>query len=78
MGFTYVNVTVRGMRASRDVRMLAGTGSTYIVLDPETIKELGAPRDALHRRPGRREEDQSQALPRRGGGQREEGTCLRS
>ncbi|MDT7870283.1 MAG: aspartyl protease family protein [Thermoproteus sp.] len=41
MGFTYVNVTVRGMRASRDVRMLAGTGSTYTVLDPETIKELG-------------------------------------
>jgi predicted aspartyl protease len=41
MGFAYVNVTVRGMKASRDVRMLAGTGSTYIVLDPETIKELG-------------------------------------
>jgi len=41
MGFTYVNVTVRGMKASRDVRMLVDTGSTYIVLDPETIKELG-------------------------------------
>jgi len=41
MGFTYVNATVRGMRASRDVRMLVDTGSTYIVLDPETIKELG-------------------------------------
>jgi len=40
MGFTYVNATVRGMRASRDVRMLVDTGS-YIVLDPETIKELG-------------------------------------
>jgi len=40
MGFTYVNVTVRGMKASRDVRMLVDTGSTYI-LDPETIKELG-------------------------------------
>ena len=40
MDFTYVNVTVRGLKASRDVRMLAGTGS-YIVLDPETIKELG-------------------------------------
>jgi predicted aspartyl protease len=40
MGFTYVNVTVRGMKASRDVRMLVDTGS-YIVLDPETIKELG-------------------------------------
>jgi len=41
MGFTYVNVTVRGMKASRDVRMLVDTGSTYIVLDSETIKELG-------------------------------------
>ncbi len=41
MGFTYVNVTVRGIKASRDVRMLVDTGATYIVLDPETIKELG-------------------------------------
>ncbi len=41
MGFAYVNVTVRGMKASRDVKMLVDTGSTYIVLDPETIKELG-------------------------------------
>jgi predicted aspartyl protease len=41
MGFTYVNVTVRDMKASRDVKMLVDTGSTYIVLDPETIKELG-------------------------------------
>jgi predicted aspartyl protease len=40
MGFTYVNVTVRGIKASRDVRMLVDT-ETYIVLDPETIKELG-------------------------------------
>jgi|GEM_PF-368502 len=41
MGFTYVNVTVRGMKAPRDVKMLVDTGSTYIVLAPETIKELG-------------------------------------
>jgi len=41
MGFAYVNVTVRGTKASRDVKMLVDTGSTYIVLDPETIKELG-------------------------------------
>jgi len=40
MGFTYVNATVRGMRASRDVRMLVDTGS-YIVPDPKTIKEPG-------------------------------------
>jgi predicted aspartyl protease len=41
MDFTYINVTVRGLKASRDVRMLVDTRSTYIVLDPETIKELG-------------------------------------
>jgi hypothetical protein len=41
MGFTYVNVMVRGMKASRVVRMLVDTGSTYIVLDPETIEERG-------------------------------------
>jgi Predicted aspartyl protease len=29
------------MKASRDVGMLVDAGSTYIVLDPETIKELG-------------------------------------
>ena len=41
MGFTYVNVTVHGRRASKNVRMLVDTGSTYIVLDPEIIRELG-------------------------------------
>ncbi len=41
MGFTYVDVLVRGRRASRTVRMLVDTGSTYIVLDPKTISELG-------------------------------------
>jgi predicted aspartyl protease len=42
MGFVYVSVTVRGVRTSRDVRMLVDTGSTYIVLDQETIEELGS------------------------------------
>ena len=37
----YVSVTVRGVKASRDVRMLVDTGSTYIVLDQKTIEELG-------------------------------------
>jgi predicted aspartyl protease len=41
MGFTYVNVRVRGGKVSRDVGMLVDTGSTYIVLDPDTIEELG-------------------------------------
>mgnify|MGYP001626192331 CR=1 FL=1 len=40
MGFTYVEVTVHGARASKIVRMLVDTGSTYIVLNPELIKEL--------------------------------------
>ena len=41
MGFTYVNVTVHGRKASRDIKMLVDTGSTYIVLNPEVIRELG-------------------------------------
>jgi len=41
MGFTYVNVAVRGRKASRDIRMLVDRGSTYIVLDSKTIEELG-------------------------------------
>jgi Predicted aspartyl protease len=41
MGFVYVSVTVRGVKASRDVRMLVDIGSTYIVLDQKTIEELG-------------------------------------
>lgn len=41
MGFVYVDVFVRGIRASRIIRMPVDTGSTYIVLDPRTIDELG-------------------------------------
>jgi predicted aspartyl protease len=41
MGFTYVNVTVRGRKISRDMKMLVDTGSTYVVLDPNTVEELG-------------------------------------
>jgi predicted aspartyl protease len=40
MGFVYVNVIVRGRRASRSIRMLVGTGPTYIVLNTEIIREL--------------------------------------
>lgn len=40
MGFTYVDVEVCGRRGSRTIRMLVDTGSTYIVLDPSTIREL--------------------------------------
>lgn len=41
MGFVYVDVEVKGLKASRSVRMLVDTGSMYIVLDPRTISELG-------------------------------------
>ncbi|MGC8999169.1 MAG: aspartyl protease family protein [Candidatus Bathyarchaeia archaeon] len=41
MGFTYVSVKVIGMGKTASLRMLVDTGSTYIVLDPGTIKELG-------------------------------------
>jgi len=40
MSFTYVTVTIHG-KASKRVKMLVDTGSTYIVLNPEVIKELG-------------------------------------
>ncbi len=40
MGFTYINVTVHGRKASKDIKMLVDTGSTYIVLDSEIIREL--------------------------------------
>jgi len=39
MGFTYVEVMVRGRR-SKPIRMLADTGSTYITLPPRIIEEL--------------------------------------
>ena len=41
MGFVYVEVKVHGRKTSRSMPMLADTGSTYIVLDPNTIEELG-------------------------------------
>lgn len=41
MGFVYVDVVVRGLKASKTIRMLVDTGSTYIVLSPSVIRELG-------------------------------------
>ncbi|MFZ8788878.1 MAG: aspartyl protease family protein, partial [Acidilobaceae archaeon] len=41
MGIVYVNVTLRGLRGSRTLRMLVDTGSTYIVVEPEVVGELG-------------------------------------
>jgi len=40
VGFTYVDVLVRGRKASKTIRMLVDTGSTYIVLDSKTVSEL--------------------------------------
>jgi len=41
VGFVYVDVTLRGLRGSRTLRMLVDTGSTYIVVKPEVVEELG-------------------------------------
>lgn len=41
VGFVYVDVVVRGYKGSKSIRMLVDTGSTFIVLGPDTIKELG-------------------------------------
>ncbi|PWV37872.1 MAG: hypothetical protein DJ555_00245 [Desulfurococcaceae archaeon] len=41
MGFVYVDVIVHGVKGSKAVRMLVDTGSTYVVLDPGMISELG-------------------------------------
>ncbi|MCE4629286.1 MAG: retroviral-like aspartic protease family protein, partial [Desulfurococcales archaeon] len=46
LGFVYVDVTVHGTRGSKIIRMLVDTGSTYIVLSPTIIRELG-----LHKTP---------------------------
>jgi len=39
MGFTYVEITVHGGKASKTIKMLVDTSSTYIVLRPEVIEE---------------------------------------
>jgi len=41
MGFVYVDVKVCGLRSSRTIRMLVDTGSTYIVLSPDIVREFG-------------------------------------
>ena len=40
-GFAYVNVLVRGKRKEKSFEMLVDTGSTYIVLSPDEIEDLG-------------------------------------
>jgi len=40
MGYVYVDLVIRG-KASKSVRALVDTGSTYIVLDPATVSEIG-------------------------------------
>jgi len=41
VGFVCVNVVVRGVKSSKSVRMLVDASSTYIVLRPDLIRELG-------------------------------------
>jgi predicted aspartyl protease len=40
LGHVYVDLVVRG-KSSRRIRALVDTGSTYIVLDPKTLSEVG-------------------------------------
>jgi len=37
----FLDVTLRGLRGSRTLRMLVDTGSTYIVVEPGVVGELG-------------------------------------
>ena len=41
VGHVYVDVTIKGSLGSKTLKMLADTDSTYIVLDPDIVKELG-------------------------------------
>lgn len=40
MGYVYAEITVKG-REKRSIRALVDTGATYLVLDQNTVKELG-------------------------------------
>ncbi len=37
----YVNIIIHGRNGFKGLRMLVDAGSTYTVLDPKTIEELG-------------------------------------
>jgi len=41
MGYVYVDVLIRGIKASRSVKMLVDTGATYMVVDEGLARELG-------------------------------------
>ena len=41
MGHVYADVIIRGNKGSKQIKMLVDTGLAYIVLDPDTIRELG-------------------------------------
>lgn len=40
MGYVYAELTVRG-KEKKEIKALVDTGATYLVLDPDTVKELG-------------------------------------
>ena len=42
MGYSYVEMVVRG-KIPRSIRALVDTGSTYVVIDPKSISEIGLP-----------------------------------
>jgi len=41
VGHVYADVIIRGNKGSKQIKMLVDTGLAYIVLDPDTIRELG-------------------------------------
>jgi hypothetical protein len=41
MGFVYVDVELRGAKSSKVISMHVNTGSTYVVLSSDIIRELG-------------------------------------
>lgn len=40
VGYVYVDVLVKG-RSSKSIKALVGTGSSYILLNPQIVSELG-------------------------------------
>jgi len=42
VGYTYVDLVVKG-KFSRNIRALVDTGSSYVVIDPKNISEIGLP-----------------------------------
>lgn len=40
MGYVYIDLVIRGEKEKK-IRALVDTGASYVILDPQTIRELG-------------------------------------